>query len=207
MFEKKLVLVAALVALTLLGAPIAANAATPHTAHAGIPKPIFQDDEEREDENEDEDEDEDEAHENIPPVFVVPGSKKDHHKRHPKPHERFVNVLPTIPEIVVPGVVGSGATVQALPGGDFVESEYVVIASNDPAAEKALGTSNPNESQPIDVSLIRADIKNPSDQFLDSAYLGLAVLGAAALGLGTAAGVRAVRVRRSGKSDYFYDGE
>ncbi len=205
MFEKKPVLVAALVALTLLGAPVAASAATPHTAHAGIPKPIFQDDEEREDE--DEDEDEDEAHENIPPVFVVPGSKKDHHKRHPKPHERFVNVLPTIPEIVVPGVVGSGATVQALPGGDFVESEYVVIASNDPAAEKALGTSNPNESQPIDVSLIRADIKNPSDQFLDSAYLGLAVLGAAALGLGTAAGVRAVRVRRSGKSDYFYDGE
>lgn len=205
MFEKKPVLVAALVALTLLGAPVAASASTPHASYAGIPKPIFQDDEEREDE--DEDEDEDEAHENIPPVFVVPGSKKDHHKRHPKPHERFVNVLPTIPEIVVPGVVGSGATVQALPGGDFVESEYVVIASNDPAAEKALGTSNPNESQPIDVSLIRADIKNPSDQFLDSAYLGLAVLGAAALGLGTAAGVRAVRVRRSGKSDYFYDGE
>lgn len=205
MFEKKPALVAAVVALTLLGAPVAANAATPYTSHAGIPKPIFQDDEEREDE--DEDEEEDEAHENIPPVFVVPGSKKDHHKRHPKPHERFVNVLPTIPEIVVPGVVGSGATVQALPGVDAPVSEYVVIASNDPAAEKTLGTSNPNESQPIDVSLIRADIKNPSDQFLDSAYLGLAVLGAAALGLGTAAGVRAVRVRRSGKSDYFYDGE
>ena len=209
MFEKKPALVAALVALTLLGAPVAANAATPHTSHAGIPKPIFQDDEEQEDEQEDEDEDEDEheAHENIPPVFVVPGSKKGDRKRHPKPHERFLNVLPTIPEIVVPGVVGSGATVQALPVDDDPVSEYVVIASNDPAAEKALGTSNPNESQPIDVTLIRADIKNPSDQFLDSAYLGLAVLGAAALGLGTAAGVRAVRVRRSGKSDYFYDGE
>ena len=209
MFEKKPALVAALVALTLLGAPVAANAATQHTSHAGIPKPIFQDDEEQEDEQEDEDEDEDEheAHENIPPVFVVPGSKKGDRKRHPKPHERFLNVLPTIPEIVVPGVVGSGATVQALPVDDDPVSEYVVIASNDPAAEKALGTSNPNESQPIDVTLIRADIKNPSDQFLDSAYLGLAVLGAAALGLGTAAGVRAVRVRRSGKSDYFYDGE
>lgn len=206
MFEKKPALLAALVALTLLGAPVAANAATAQTSHAGIPQPIFQDDEEREDEREDEEE-EDEEHENIPPVFVVPGSKKPHHKGHPKPHERFLNVLPTIPEIVVPGVVGSGAMAQALPGADFVESEYVVIASNDPAAEKALGTSNPNESQPIDVTLIRADIKNPSDQFLDSAYLGLAVLGAAAVGLGTAAGVRAVRVRRSGKSDYFYDGE
>lgn len=209
MFEKKSALLAAMVALTLFGAPVAANAATPHASHAGIPKPIFQDDGEREDEDEDEDENEyeNEAHENIPPVFVVPGSKKDHHKRPPKPNERFVNVLPAIPEIVAPGATKANANPQSITGTDLPESEYLVIASNDPAAEKTLGTSNPNASQPIDVSLIRADIKDPSDQFLDSAYLGLAVLGAAALGLGTAAGVRAVRIRRSGKSDYFYDGE
>ena len=209
MMEKKAALLAAMVALTLLGAPVAANAATPHISHAGIPKPIFQDDEERENEDEDEDEREhdDEAHENIPPVFVVPGSKKDRHNRPPKPNERFVNVLPTIPETVVPGATPATVKPQTIAGTDIPESEYVVIASNDPAAEKALGTSNPNESQPIDVTLIRADIKNPSDQFLESAYLGLGVRGVAALGLGTAAGIRAVRVRRSGKSDYFYDGE
>jgi hypothetical protein len=195
MFEKKPTLLCALVALTLFGAPVAANAAIPPTSHSGIPKPIFQDDGERED-DEDEEEHENEAHENIPPVFVVPGSKKDHHITHPKPAKELLNVLPAMPELIVPSATGAS-----------VSSEYLVIASNDPAAEKSLGTSNPNESQPIDVTLIRADIKNPSDQFLDSAYLGLAVLGAAALGLGTAAGVRAVRVRRSGKSDYFYDGE
>lgn len=206
MFVKKPALLAALVALSLLGAPLAASAATPQTSHAGIPKPIFQDDDRDEDED-DEDDDEDEAHENIPPVFVVPGSKKPHHKRHPKPHERFLNVLPTIPEIVAPGATTANVNPQALAGTELPEPEYLVVASNDPAAEKALGTSNPNESQPIDVTLIRADIKNPSDQFLDSAYLGLAVLGAAALGLGTVAGARALRARRSGKSDYFYDGE
>jgi hypothetical protein len=210
MFGKKSVALAALVALILIGAPVAANAATPFAPQAGHPKPIFQDDE-REDEREDEDEDEKnheyEAHENIPPVFVVPGSKKDHHKRPPKPNERFVNVLPAVPELVIPNTTGSNASVQPLPETPVTESEYLVVASNDPAAEKALGTSNPNESQPIDVSMIRADLKNPSDQFLESAYLGLAVLGVAAVGLGSVAGVRAIRVRRSGKSDYFYDNE
>jgi hypothetical protein len=109
--------------------------------------------------------------------------------------------------LVIPKTTGSNASVNPLPETPVAESEYLVIASNDPAAEKALGTSNPNESQPIDVSLIRADLKNPSDQFLDSAYLGLAILGVAAVGLGSVAGVRAMRVRRSGKSDYFYDNE
>ncbi len=83
----------------------------------------------------------------------------------------------------------------------------MVIASNDPAAEKALAMINPNESKPIDVALIRADIKNPSDQFMDSAYLGLGALGLAAMGLGSVASIRAIRMRRSGKSDYFYDNE
>jgi hypothetical protein len=83
----------------------------------------------------------------------------------------------------------------------------MVIASNDPAAEKALAMINPNESKPIDVALIRADIKNPSDKFMDSAYLGLGALGLAAMGLGSVASIRAIRMRRSGKSDYFYDNE
>jgi len=208
MFGKKSVTLAALVALILVGAPVAANAATPFAPHAGQPKPIFRDDN-LGDESEDQDEKshEDEAHENIPPVFVVPGSKKDHHKNPPKPNERTLNVLPAIPDLVIPKTTGSNASVNPLPETPVAESEYLVIASNDPAAEKALGTSNPNESQPIDVSLIRADLKNPSDQFLDSAYLGLAILGVAAIGLGSVAGVRAIRVRRSGKSDYFYDNE
>ena len=211
MFEKKSALIAALVALTLLGAPVAANASVPFSYGAGIPKPIFQDehgDDKNDDEKDDDEDEEDdeyesnEAHENIPPVFVVPGSKKDHHKRPKKPVIPSLNVPPALPEIITPN-----ATKQSISGSEVSESQYMVIASNDPAAEKALAMINPNESKPIDVALIRADIKNPSDQFMDSAYLGLGALGLAAMGLGSVASIRAIRMRRSGKSDYFYDNE
>jgi hypothetical protein len=39
---------------------------------------------------------------------------------------------------------------------------------------------------------------------MDTAYIGMGMLGLASLGLGVTAGVRAIRLRRSGKSDYFY---
>jgi hypothetical protein len=42
---------------------------------------------------------------------------------------------------------------------------------------------------------------------MESAYLGMGVLAAAAAALGLTAAIRAVRIRRSGKSDYFYNGE
>lgn len=200
MFEKKSATIAALIALTLLGAPLAAHASSPIVPNAGIPKPIFLDDD-NEVENEDE-KDEDESHENIPPVFVVPGSKKDQKKGSFKPTLPTLNVPPALPEIITPNFIK-----QSISGSEVSESEFMVIASNDPAAEKALAMINPNKSKPIDVALIRADIKNPSDQFLDSAYLGLGALGVAALGLGAVAGMRAVRSRLSGKSDYFYDNE
>jgi len=209
MLEKKSALVAALIALTLLGAPVAATAASPQFPGVGIPKPIFQDEhggdkhhDEKDDDDDDDEEDEDESHENIPPVFVVPGSKKDHHKRPLKPAIPSLNVPQALPEIITPNAIK-----QSISGSEVSESEYMVIASNDPAAKKALGMIDPHESKPIDVALIRADIKNPSDQFLDSAYLGLGALGAAALGLGSVASIRAIRLRRSGKSDYFYDND
>lgn len=206
MLEKKSALVAALIALTLVGAPVAATAASPQFPGVGIPKPIFQDehggDKHDDEKDEDDEDDEDESHENIPPVFVVPGSKKDHHKRPPKPAIPSLSVPQVLPEIITPNVIK-----QSISGSEVSESEYLVIASNDPAAKKALGMIDPHESKPIEVALIRADIKNPSDQFLDSAYLGLGALGAAALGLGSVASIRAIRLRRSGKSDYFYDNE
>ena len=81
----------------------------------------------------------------------------------------------------------------------------MVVATNDPEGEIPLEVANPNESEPIDVKLISTSAKSPADRFLESAYLGMGALGAAAVGLGSAAAVRAVRIRRSGKSDYFYD--
>lgn len=196
MFEKKSAVLASVILLTLFGAPLAASAATPHFVSSGVPIPIFTEDQE---ESDDEDGDNDnsvhnEQHEVIPPVITVPGSGKEHHRKPPK------TGIPEVPEVLDPN-----SSAQFLSGIDLAEAEYVVVASNDPESTVPLEAANPNEAQPIDVKLIRASIKNPADRFMDSAYLGIGVLGAAALGLGAVAGVRAIRMRRNGKSDYFYE--
>ena len=201
MFEKKSVIAASVILLTLFGAPLAATAATPSVVSTTSPKPIFQDDE-NEYEDEDGDDDEkahDERHEIIPSVITVPGFGKGHHRRPPK------GEVPIVPGEVTPGVVDPTVTSQSLSGVDITDAEYVVVATNDPEGEIPLEVANPNESEPIDVKLISTSAKSPADRFLESAYLGMGALGAAAVGLGSAAAVRAVRIRRSGKSDYFYD--
>ncbi|MEY4451296.1 MAG: hypothetical protein RLZZ380_417 [Actinomycetota bacterium] len=204
MFEKKSSVMASVLLITLFGAPLAANAATPAYAPVAVPSPIFQDDDEYEDDDEDDDEDEDEKHhderhEIIPPVITVPGLGKGHH-RPPRKED-----LPTLPPVAENPTTDPNATAQSLSGVDIADADYVVVASNDPEADIPLEAANPNESQPIDVKLIRAQMRTPADQFLESAYIGMGVLGAAAIGLGATAGVRAIRLRRSGKSDYFYD--
>ena len=182
MFEKKPLVLASVILLTLVGAPVAASAAPPI--------PIFQDDEDSYQEDSDHDGDNDsvahdERHEIIPPVITVPGWNRNHN--HPPKAEN--------------PITGS----QSLSGIDIADSDFVVVASNDPESDVPLEIVNPNESEPINVKLIRASAKNPADRFMESAYLGMGVLGVATLGLGATALIRAVRVRRSGKSDYFYD--
>lgn len=182
MFDKKLLVLASAILLTLLGAPVAASAATP--------APIFQEDEGGYEEDSDHDGDNDleahdERHEVIPPVITVPGWNRNH--KHPPKTENPIT------------------TSQSLSGIDIADSDFVVVASNDPDSDIPLEIVNPNESEPINVKLIRASVQNPADRFMESAYLGMGVLGLATLGLGATAMVRAVRIRRSGKSDYFYD--
>jgi hypothetical protein len=196
MFEKKSAVLASVILLTLFGAPLAASAGTPQIGLSGFSTPIFTEDQE---ESDDEDGDNDngvhnEQHEVIPPVITVPGHGKDEHRNPPK------NGTPIVPEVLDPN-----SSAQYLSGIDLAEAEYVVVASNDPESTVPLEAANPNESQPIDVKLISASIKSPADRFMDSAYLGIGALGAAALGLGAVAGVRAMRMRRNGKSDYFYE--
>jgi hypothetical protein len=198
MFEKKSAVLASVILLTLFGAPLATSAATPQVAISGFPTPIFSEDEdEYEDEDGDDDRgDHDEHHEVIPPVITVPGQGKEHHRKPPK------NGTPIVPEVLDPNT-----SAQSLSGIDLAEAEYVVVASDDPESTIPLEAANPNESQPIDVKLIRASIKTPADRFMDSAYLGIGILGAAALGLGAVAGVRSIRMRRNDKNDYFYDNQ
>jgi len=203
MFEKKSVVIVSAILLTLIGSPLAANAQTPAAVFTTAPTPIFQDDD---DEYEDEDGDDDslghehdEQHEIIPPVVTVPGFKRDHHNHPPK------NGLPTPPPETLPGGADTTTNTQSLGGIDVTDAEFVVVASDDPAGEIPLEIGHPTESSPIDVKLISAQVHNPADRFMESAYIGMGVLAATALGLGATSAVRAIRVRRAGKADYFYD--
>ena len=198
MASTKLSLGAMLVVFTLFAAPIAANAAPSVLNQSGSFTPIYLDgdDEDENDEDEDEDEDEDDRHEKIPPVFVVPGSGHGKHREPKKEHPIFTNIVPEL-------LVGTQAIITEV-GSDI---EFVMVASNDPGAASALGQANPHQSNPIQIELVKATRQTPADRFMESAYLGMGVLAAAAAALGLTAAIRAVRIRRSGKSDYFYNGE
>lgn len=208
MIEKKAALVAGVIALTILGAPVAAHAATAHNAKPVTGISIHTEDSEDEYENEHEDEDDgdddgDDRHKGwIPPVFVVPGAHGPHkHGDRPKPPTDLPTPTPTAgTEIDGDPTNVDGASLTGLDDNDFV-----VVDANDPAAAAELGNVNPHQEAPVAIERVVATGRTPADDFLDTAYLGMAMLGAAALGLGTTAAVRAIRVRRSGKADYFYD--
>ena len=192
MASTKLSLGAMLVIFTLFAAPIAASA-TP-SAQSGSFTPIYLDGDD--DDDDDDDDDEDDRHDKIPPVFVVPGAGHGKHKGHKKEHPAFTNIVPE-------SLVGTQAIITEV-GSD---SEFVMVASNDPGAASAIGLANPHQSTPIQIQEIRVSRQTPADRFMESAYIGMGVLAAAAAGLGLTAAVRALRIRRTGKSDYFYNGE
>ena len=194
MFEKKFFAVV-IVLLTLFSAPVAANA-TPAFSPTAVPSPIFQDDGDELDDEEDHDDEkakDDDHHATIPPVFVVPRKRQAQNGNQPK--------------IEVPVPTQSGAGVQSLPGLGSEETDFFVISSIDPQNESMIGTAAPNVSKPIDVKNVRTDILTPADRFMDSAYLAMGALAVGAVGLGSVAGVRTLRARRNGESDYFYDNE
>jgi hypothetical protein len=195
----KLSLGALLVAFTLFATPIAANAAPSVFNQSGSFTPIYldgDDEDEDEDEEDEDEENEDDRHEKIPPVFVVPGAGHGKHKEPKKEHPTFTNIVPE-------SLVGTQAIITEV-GSD---SEFVMVASNDPGAASALGQANPHQSNPIQIGMVKTSRQTPADRFMESAYLGMGVLAAAAAALGLTAAIRAVRIRRSGKSDYFYNGE
>ena len=184
---------------TLFASPLAATA-TPQS-QSGSLTPIYLDgedeeNEEDEDEDDEDEDDDDDRHEKIPPVFVVPGAGHGKHKGHIKDHPKFSNIVPDT-------LVGT----QAIITESGAESEFVMVASNDPGAASAIGQANPHQSNPIQIDLVKATRQTPADRFMESAYLGMGLLAAAAGVLGLTAATRAVRIRRSGKSDYYYNGD
>jgi hypothetical protein len=173
---------------------MAASATPSIQFHSGNFTPIYLDEDDREDE--DEDEDEDERHEKIPPVFVVPGAGHGKHKEHKREHPVFSNIGPE-------PLIGTQAIITEFGSS----SEYVMVASNDPAAIAAIGQANPHQSSPIKMDLVKTSRQTPADKFMESAYLGMGILAAAAAALGLSAAIRGVRNRHNGKSDYYYTGE
>jgi hypothetical protein len=195
----KLTLAATITLLALLGAPMAASAAPSIQFQSGSFTPIYleeDDDDDDKDEDDEDDDDDDDRHEKIPPVFVVPGAGHQKHKDHKKEHPAFSNIVPE-------PLIGTQALITEL----GANSEYVMVASNDPAAVTAIGQANPHQANPINMELVKTTRQTPADKFMESAYLGMGILAATAAALGLSAAVRAVRIRRSGKSDYYYNGE
>lgn len=200
MIEKKATVVAVIVALTLIGAPLAASATPIHATKTIVTTFHAEDGEDHEDDGDDDQDDEDDDHNGyIPPVFVVPGHKKPHQDR-PK------NPTATAPDATTSTEIdpATGQPVQTSSIDPVTGEEFMVVgAGGDPASGK-LGGVNPEEARAVDIRRVPAGMHSPADQFMDAAYIGMGMLGIAALGLGGTAAVRAIRLRRSGKSDYFY---
>ena len=183
----KVQLSAALVLVALLGAPVAAHAATPagQTPTSAL---IFTEggddnggDNQGDDEGDDDNgggsfttpttKDKDDTFV-VPPVVIHPGDKGGSH--HFKP-----GVKPS---------TTPGSTPSATPG-----------------ATPPVEGSDVSGRHPIRLDQVNPTAKTPTDVFVDTAMVGLGAVGLGALGLGTVIGVRAIRARRSGeKADYFY---
>lgn len=204
MNKKLSISLAGVVLLTLLGAPVAALADDenqPPVYPSNVQ--IHQDNDDEDDEDDEEDDEDDEDHKKgwIPPVFVVPGKKHEHHK--PKPGS--TNAVPTPGDSTdddddtTAGVAGT-SSINGMDANDFV-----VVGVEDTEAAKSLESVNPKRSQPVAIEQVRVTTQTPADRFMDTAYLGIGLMALSALGLGATTAVRSYRLRKSGKSDYFYD--
>jgi hypothetical protein len=197
MIEKKATLVAAVVALSLIGAPLAASAAPIQTSKTIVTTFHSEDGEDHEDDG---DSDQDDDHNGyIPPVFVVPGHKKHHSEHEEKPVAAAPDATTSTEVDPATGAPAQTSSIDPATGQEFV----VVGAGGDPATD-SLGGVNPEEARAVDIRRVPTGMQTPADQFMDAAYIGLGMLTLAALGLGGTAATRAIRLRRSGKSDYFY---
>ena len=200
MSQKKTALVVGLVALTVFGAPMAASAAPVHTDFPNVSFHTEDGEDGSDDSFDDGDSDKDDHHKSIPPVFVVPGEK--HHRDHKAgttpsttPDDGSDDGSTTLDD----SNTVDGATVDPAAASDFV-----VMGPGDAPVTDQLGGVNPEEARAIDIKKVMVTHKSPADEFVDAAYIGLGLLGASAVGLGATAGIRAIRLRRSGKTDYLY---
>ena len=204
MNKKVSISLAGVLLLTILGAPVAAmaddNQPPVYPSNVQIHSEDSDDHEDAEDDGDDDGDDDGEHHKKgwIPPVFVVPGQKHSHHK--PKPGT--VTTAPTAGEDSSDDDDANAGTASV---NGLDTNDFVVVGVDDTAADKSLESVDPRKSQPIAIEQVRVTNQTPAERFMDTAYLGIGLLAVSAIGLGATTAVRSYRLRKSGKSDYFYD--
>lgn len=214
-----------IVAMAMVGMPLLLTAGPAFAANqvslAGV-KSITVISSDRHEDGDDEDDDEgeeyehgsgyshEEEHENhgyIPPVVIKPHEDDDADED----DETFPNGgLTPVPSA---SATPSALTGSSLPDGATLRGGRYDLAPVDPTMETPEGfkaqvnSVDPQAAPAIDVAGIKTTAKTPADIFMESATLGLSAMGVGALAFGGVASVRAIRVRKNPKADYFYDGE
>jgi hypothetical protein len=222
-------LVALAVAFAVLGTPLALAAPASAAPISTTSSPIFTD---RGDKNEDDEDDEDEddgvgwGHEDnhsLPPVVIRPhGDDDDEDEDEDEDDEDEGDddeggfVLPTTPG-VDPSAAPSTSPYDSNRNGTGANySVSPLLPTGVPASplapsgsDQVVGANaiNPYAAPAIDPATIRTSAKTPADVFMESATWGLVAMGAGALAIGSAAGVKSLSARRKPNADYFYDSE
>ena len=223
-------LVALAVAFAVLGTPLALAAPASAAPISTTSSPIFTDRDHKDDEDDEDDGWGHEDNHSLPPVVIRPHGDDDddedgdHEDEEGEDEEDGDDdeggfVLPATPGAepsadpsaspydsnstatganysvspLIPSVVPGSPTSPLAPNG----SEQVVGAN----------AINPDAAPAIDPASIRTTAKTPADVFMESATWGLVAMGAGALAIGSAAGVKSLSARRRPNADYFYDSE
>lgn len=224
-------LVALAVAFVVLGTPLALAAPASAAPVATTSSPIFTDRDHEDDDDEDEDdEDEDgwghEDNHSLPPVVIRPHGDDDDDEDEDDDDEDDDEggfVLPATPRVdpsAAPSVDPSASPYTSnntASGANYSVSPLIPsLVPGSPSLPQSpsgdgqvvgAGSINPDAAPAIDPASIRTSAKTPADVFMESATWGLVAMGAGALALGSAAGVKSLSARRKPNADYFYDSE
>jgi hypothetical protein len=222
-------LVALAVAFAVLGTPIALAASASAATISTSSSPIFTDrgDKDEEDEGDEDEGDEDgwghEDNHSLPPVVIRPHGDDDDEDEDEDEDEEDDDedgfVLPTTPGVdpsAAPSTSPYNSNSNATGANYSVSPLLPSVVPGSPLLPLAPGGSdqvvganaiNPDAAPAIDPASIRTSAKTPADVFMESATWGLVAMGAGALALGSAAGVKTLSARRKPNADYFYDSE
>ena len=219
-------------AIAVLGTPLALSASASAATKSTATSPIFTDrDDEDDEDDEDEGEDDGWGHEDnhsLPPVVIRPhGDDDDEDEDEDEGDDEDEDedegdddeggfVLPVTPGVdpsAAPSTSpydsnrnGTGATYSVSP---LLPTGVPASPLAPSGSEQVVGANaiNPDAAPAIDPKSIRTSAKTPADVFMESATWGLVAMGAGALALGSAAGVKTLSARRKPNADYFYDSE